>query len=97
MCGLQHQLNCLQTFCDINKLSVNIDKTKVLVFKNGGSLSRKEQELSEDNTLDVFVIANKTKMVWGYRENITKYFIILFISKYFISRKNSHNSYKNLY
>ena len=39
--GLQMQLNCLHQFCITSKLVVNIDKTKVLVFKRGGQLARR--------------------------------------------------------
>lgn len=41
--GLQKQLNILQDYCDEYKLSVNVEKTKILVFKNGGRLSRHEK------------------------------------------------------
>ena len=41
--GLQKQLNVLQTFCSNNKLSVNIEKTKILCFKRGGRPSRNER------------------------------------------------------
>jgi hypothetical protein len=34
--GLQKQLNLLQQFCISSKFVVNIEKTKVLVFKRGG-------------------------------------------------------------
>ncbi|KAL4218657.1 hypothetical protein ACF0H5_021246 [Mactra antiquata] len=40
--GLQRQLNCLNDFCKEYKLVVNTDKTKIMVFKNGGQLSRHE-------------------------------------------------------
>ena len=36
--GLQNQLNILQTCCNNMKLSVNNDKTKVMVFRKGGFL-----------------------------------------------------------
>ena len=41
--GLQKQLNILSTYCATYKLQVNIDKTKVLIFKKGGQLSRREK------------------------------------------------------
>ena len=40
--GLQRQLNVLRDFCNTNKLKVNEAKTKVVVFKSGGILSRHE-------------------------------------------------------
>ena len=41
--GLQRQLNALETFCDSKRLTVNTDKTKILVFKRGGLLSQREK------------------------------------------------------
>lgn len=36
--GLQNHLNTLQRYCDRWKLKVNVDKTKVMVFRKGGQL-----------------------------------------------------------
>ena len=41
--GLQRHLNLLKTFCDNMLVKVNIDKTKIMVFKQGGRLSRHER------------------------------------------------------
>ena len=35
---LQRQINCIADFCDKVKLKVNIDKTKIVLFRNGGPL-----------------------------------------------------------
>lgn len=40
--GLQNQLDCLKQCCDQLKLEVNIDKTKIIVFRKGGFLSKFE-------------------------------------------------------
>ena len=40
--GLQRLLNILHNFCVVRDLVVNIVKTEVVVFKNGGLLSRNE-------------------------------------------------------
>ena len=40
--GLQRQLNILSEFCKDFKLKVNESKTKIVVFKNGGVLSKHE-------------------------------------------------------
>ena len=40
--GLKKELNILEKFCNDYKLKVNINKTKIVVFKHGGALSRKE-------------------------------------------------------
>ena len=41
--GLQHQLNLLNQCCLSLKLEVNIDKTKIIVFRKGGFLSKFEK------------------------------------------------------
>jgi hypothetical protein len=41
--GLQKRINVLESFCDNYHLSVNLDKSKVIVFKNGGKLSKVEK------------------------------------------------------
>ena len=41
--GLQRQLNILQDFCSTSHLKVNIHKTKLMLFKRGGRLSRLEK------------------------------------------------------
>ena len=41
--GLQNQLDVLKHCCENMKLDVNIDKTKVMVFRKGGFLGRQEK------------------------------------------------------
>jgi hypothetical protein len=41
--GLQKMLQALESFCDKWKLEVNIEKTKVMVFKKRGAISRTER------------------------------------------------------
>lgn len=50
--GLQKQLNTLHNFCIKNKLQVNTEKTKVLVFKRGGRLARREKWLYNNAKLE---------------------------------------------
>ena len=38
--GLQNGLDILSEYCSKWKLTVNIDKTKIMVFRKGGSLPR---------------------------------------------------------
>ena len=33
---LQHQINVLKDFCNISGMKVNLEKTKIFVFRNGG-------------------------------------------------------------
>ena len=51
--GLQQQLNVLNKYCQEWKLSVNIQKTKILVFKNGGNLSKHEKWFYEGERVEV--------------------------------------------
>ena len=51
--GLQRQLNILKTFCDNMLVNVNIDKTKSMVFKQGGCLSRHERWTYDGHILEV--------------------------------------------
>lgn len=39
--GLQKQINELENYCQNFCLTVNMDKTKVIVFKKGGKLAKK--------------------------------------------------------
>ena len=51
--GLQKQLNTLRTFCNQNKLTVNVEKTKVVVFKKGGRIAANEKWYYAANRLEV--------------------------------------------
>ena len=51
--GLQGQLNNLHRFSAIYGLQVNLDKTKIIVFRNGGYLSRSEQWFYGQHRIDV--------------------------------------------
>ena len=41
--GLQKQLNILESYCDTWSLKVNLDKSKIIVFRNGGPLKNYEK------------------------------------------------------
>ena len=41
--GLQNQLDSLKVCCDRLKMEVNTEKTKVMVFRKGGHLSKHEK------------------------------------------------------
>jgi hypothetical protein len=51
--GLQAQINSLQQCCNKLKLKVNKDKTKVMVFRKGGFLGKKEKWFYEGRELEV--------------------------------------------
>jgi hypothetical protein len=41
--GLQRAINCIKDFCEEWSLKINVTKTKIVVFKKGGKLSRDEK------------------------------------------------------
>lgn len=51
--GLQAQLNSLKLCCDKLKLTVNKDKTKVMVFRKGGFLGDREKWFFEGSPIEV--------------------------------------------
>jgi hypothetical protein len=58
--GLQKQLYVLHEFCSDCKLTVNISKTNILVFKKGGRLAKREQwKYGNDNLEDVHIFVCK--------------------------------------
>ena len=50
---LQDSLNLLSTYCQRWKLTVNINKTKVMVFRKGGTLPRNLTFLYNGNQLEI--------------------------------------------
>ena len=51
--GLQNQLDCLKLCCDKLKLNVNKEKTKIMVFRKGGFLSKDEKWFFDGEKLEV--------------------------------------------
>jgi hypothetical protein len=51
--GLQNQLNILKLCCDKLHLTVNEDKSKIMVFRNGGKLSKYESWTYDNAPLEV--------------------------------------------
>ena len=51
--GIKKQLNILYSYCLESKLIVNVTKTKVMVFKNGGRISKNEKWYYDGKALDV--------------------------------------------
>ena len=41
--GLQNQLNQLSRMCEERLLKINIEKTKVMIFRKGGHLGKKKK------------------------------------------------------
>ncbi|XP_071102020.1 uncharacterized protein [Haliotis cracherodii] len=50
--GLQKRINVLECYCKDYSLTVNIDKTKVVVFKNGSVLSKYEKWVYDGKLLE---------------------------------------------
>ena len=53
MIGLQNQLNALSVAAERLGLTVNLDKSKVMVFRKGGYLAAKERWFWGDQKLEV--------------------------------------------
>ena len=51
--GLQKRINVLGDFCERHQLSVKLEKTKVVVFKNGNKLSKHENWFLNGNRLQI--------------------------------------------
>ena len=50
---LQKQIDILSTFCHCVKMKVNLNKTKIMVFRNGGCLKLVEKWTFNDEYIDV--------------------------------------------
>ena len=68
---LQGKLKALEPFCQKWGMEVNLAKTTVIVFRNGGKLSSKENFLYSGNTIDIVThykylgIAFNSRLIWG--------------------------------
>lgn len=51
--GLQHQINVLSSFCQKYGMKVNLDKTKIIVFRNGGIIRRNEKWFYNGKQIEV--------------------------------------------
>ena len=51
--GLQNDLNCMYDYCQKWKLSVNTQKTKVMIFRKGAILRRNTQFKYGENNLEI--------------------------------------------
>lgn len=51
--GLQKQLDELHKYCLEWKLSVNVEKTKIVVFKNGGILAKREKWFYDSQPIEI--------------------------------------------
>ena len=69
--GLQNQLNVLKFEADKLQLTVNLDKTNIIVFRNGGHLSQYERWLYGDAEIDVCNAYKYLGMIFTTRLSLT--------------------------
>ena len=68
----QRKLKALESFCQKWGMEVNLAKTKVIVFRNGGKLSSKQMFLYNGKTIDTvthfkyLVIVFNSRLTWGH-------------------------------
>ena len=53
VCRLQKQIDSISNFCKELNMKINIEKTKIIVFRNGGTLKNSEKWLLEGKRIDV--------------------------------------------
>ena len=53
VCGLQNQLNILWETAERLGLAVNLDKSSIIVFRNGGHIASCEKWLDGENVMTV--------------------------------------------
>ena len=69
---LQRKLKALESFCQKWGMEVNLAKTKIIVFWNGGKLSSKENFLYNGKTIDIVThykylgIVFNSRLTWGH-------------------------------
>ena len=69
---LQRKLKALESFCQKWGMEVNLAKTKIIVFRNGGKLSSKEKFLYNGKTIDIVThykylgIVFNLRLTWGH-------------------------------
>ena len=51
--GLQNALNYMSTYCDKWRLTLNSEKTKIVIFRKGSRVSKKEKWVYKGNALEV--------------------------------------------
>ena len=51
--GLQKMINCLSEYCETFNMKINVDKTKIMVFRKGGRPSKKEVWHLDGNKVEV--------------------------------------------
>ena len=60
---LQHQINCIQKFCETIGMSLNLLQTKIIVFRNGGIVKEIEHWFCQGEHIDM---VSSYKSLGGY-------------------------------
>ena len=73
---LQHQINCIERFCLSVGMHVNLLKTKIIVFRNGGVLKQTEKWFYMREVVDVVSfykylgIYLTPKLIWSKTKDV---------------------------
>ena len=73
---LQHQINCIEIFCSSVGMHLNLLKTKIIVFKNGGVLKQTEKWFYMREVVDVVSfykylgIYFTPKLIWSKTKDV---------------------------
>ena len=68
---LQRQINCISQYCKEVSMQINIDKTKIIVFRNNGHLKEHEKWYFEGKIIEVVLLYKYLgvymipKLSWG--------------------------------
>ena len=60
--SLQAQLDVIAGFCNRTGMKINLSKTKIIVFRNGGYLEKTKNGILMDSGLKLYRCIN----TWGY-------------------------------
>ena len=55
---LQHQINCIHSFCESVGMSLNLLKTKIIVFRKGGILKQMDKWYYNGQSVDIVSFYN---------------------------------------
>jgi hypothetical protein len=70
--GLQRAINYVKDFCEEWGLKINVDKTKIVVFKKGGNLSRDEKWRLDGEEIEIVKEIKYLGMMLDSREKWDK-------------------------
>ena len=83
--GLQDSLDCLYDYCTKWGLFVNVDKTKIVIFRKGGVLSHNDFSFYGDTNLEIVDVINYLGLNLSYTGKFSCIKEILLIGVYVLS------------